>query len=67
MLPEVRPVTVVTGVAVASGAATAAYLAERGHDLVLSNLLDGPAAEELGIVSGLVTSAGSTAHIAGGR
>lgn len=97
MLPAARPVIVVTGGSRGIGAATAAYLAERGHDVVLGYLRDGPAAdrvvtaaraagaraiavrgdvadeddvaalfaaaEELGIVSGLVNNAGATAHI----
>lgn len=97
MLPAARQVIVVTGGGRGIGAATAVYLAERGHDVVLGYLGDGPAAdrvvmaaraagaraiavrgdvadeddvcalfaaaEELGIVSGLVNNAGSTVHI----
>lgn len=97
MLPAARQVIVVTGGGRGIGAATAVYLAERGHDVVLGYLGDGPAAdrvvmaaraagaraiavrgdvadeddvcalfaaaEELGIVSGLVNNAGSTVRI----
>ena len=47
MLASARPVTVVTGGGRGIGAATAVYLAERGHDVALGYLSDRPAADQV--------------------